>query len=1623
ELFSQLQFSQESALPPDALRRALAESFFDQQRFQLGFMDDAAECFENILLRIHFHIAGGEAEDMCSARHCIPHQKFAMTLVEQSVCGACGATSEPLPFTQMVHYVSASALTAQARQNPPGSSHPDMFGQLLRKAGGMGDIRDCPSACGAKIQICRTLMNRPEIVSVGVVWDSERPTIEHIMDVFATVGTTLRLSDVFHSVVDHRWAASTVHSLVGVVTYYGKHYSTFFFHTKLRFWIYFDDATVREIGPRWEQVVEKCRRGRYQPLLLLYAVQGGTPVSTESAPKSVIQVPLSSTNHRDPLKSGPPAIRRSVTPSPEKSSSNSAPRRAITPNPEGPHHHYNPQRHQQILPRSCSDYQNLTDIQAAIFSGDKNAGVDMVDGDIGNKEPSYISRKTVENVLNQQKKQMIQRSNSGDGLNMPDHLNIPRRRDSGNWSGDRNSASSSSSTSMETPYLYIVGKMGPRGQQQQQQAVSRGPTGIKLGELSSSSSGPYDAGYDSYSLSSTDSLPLQQGLKHNLQLAQIPEGLQTGGGPGCLYQQTRVPATGDDCEKLCQEADQLLDKSHATEEAKDLEKAMALCQAAVTKTRAAMDAPYNNPQNLSVARIKHNTCVMRLRSLHRRLMQSQFDSQYNGTDKDDGGLEIRHSREGSGGSGRGSTGKSGGQHSRQSSRDKTSVQHSRQNSRELLAQVQVNTSTPAAVEKPSKNIEIYATLPKKKLGSNARGNKARSGNDNSHIIEDEEYILYDRPGRERTVHNGRSILGKKKDEEKNAREKRARSEERNKNTRDFSFSLSSNSLTLPKDGKKDKGKVEEVTKKTNGNATGEVKQGKKQHKIRRKLLMGGLIRRKNRSMPDLREGQEGGDNGGREDGSIDSKNGNLKSSQDDSSVGLKGGEKCVTAGTLSGYLSEGHLEYTGNGNPNLERSKLMRKSFHGSAGKVLHVPKVPPPPPLRTTSQLTAKSDTSLPNQFSHGNQLVTQAEVHHEQNSSVKQENTSTNKQPMTEIINGSLSTLPLPPYPSPLNSVSHSRQASEDFPPPPPPLDTAVATEAVTKPASPTPPQQQTVPSSLLMQLQEKRMQILAKESSGREVESETSTCAKSGEEWLRELQAKQAERKLKKLQGNMSDTANKSGQDIGSMCNGTNVDKKPSSVKDLASRFENIRLHTNIKTQVPVANTIPVSSGANVKKRNSSSGSSVECLLSVGGNSTSEDIQELPTKATIGESTSLSTTEPKETRKKNGKKKNVTFCDQVILVATAEDEEEDNYIPNPILERVLRSAFHGKQENSPQQSHEPHIEVRSLQGSESSSEISRSALNCKENNSFQQQQHSQQPPYQKVPLQPTHFTQYNPGYQHTSQQIQQISQQPDLRSPYKPIHPDMLRTSQVYHHPSPNEQMRIHPPYQHVPVPQQMYNHTQDHTRVSNQPYHPPAHPSMPHQIIYHHQQRAIPAHLQQTHQYPEQQQIQINNISSSTLSSHNDIVQVPPEYQHPPQPHQLSGLPYYHQQQQQQQSFSNSPHHSLPGLTNVHNFQHQQRQMMAVSNQQTASGHPTEQTYIQLSQQAAPPYQPPPVRQTTNIAKVMTMQSASKDTGKRVEKKLAPVIDSPCHLCRKKQVTPPAIYCSDCDFYMSRFRPRT
>ncbi|XP_017290717.2 inactive ubiquitin carboxyl-terminal hydrolase 54 isoform X2 [Kryptolebias marmoratus] len=282
-IFAQFQFSSERVLPSDALRSALAKTFQDEQRFQLGIMDDAAECFENLLMRIHFHISAESREDICTAKHCIPHQKFAMTLFEQCVCNSCGATSDPLPFIQMVHYISTTSLCNQAVRmlECREKATPDMFGELLRNASNMGDLRNCPSNCGEMLRIRRVLMNSPEIVSIGLVWDSDHSDLAE--DVIHSLGTCLRLGDLFYRVTDERARQAELY-LVGMVCYYGKHYSTFFFQTKIRKWMYFDDAHVKEIGPKWKDVVSRCIKGHYQPLLLLYADPRGTPVILQESP-------------------------------------------------------------------------------------------------------------------------------------------------------------------------------------------------------------------------------------------------------------------------------------------------------------------------------------------------------------------------------------------------------------------------------------------------------------------------------------------------------------------------------------------------------------------------------------------------------------------------------------------------------------------------------------------------------------------------------------------------------------------------------------------------------------------------------------------------------------------------------------------------------------------------------------------------------------------------------------------------------------------------------------------------------------------------------------------------------------------------------------------------------------------------------------------------------------------------------------------------------------------------------------------------------------------------------------------------------------------------------------------
>uniref|UniRef100_M3Z150 Ubiquitin specific peptidase 53 n=1 Tax=Mustela putorius furo TaxID=9669 RepID=M3Z150_MUSPF len=281
-IFAQFQHSREKALPSDNIRHALAESFKDEQRFQLGLMDDAAECFENILERIHFHIVPSRDADMCTSKSCITHQKFAMTLYEQCVCRSCGASSDPLPFTEFVRYISTTALCNEVERMMERHERfkPEMFAELLQAANTTDDYRKCPSNCGQKIKIRRVLMNCPEIVTIGLVWDSEHSDLTE--DVVRNLATHLYLPGLFYRVTDENAKNSELH-LVGMICYTSRHYCAFAFHTKSSKWVFFDDANVKESVTYSNIIISRKLRCRGQYLIFFFLMNcyGNSPSNND----------------------------------------------------------------------------------------------------------------------------------------------------------------------------------------------------------------------------------------------------------------------------------------------------------------------------------------------------------------------------------------------------------------------------------------------------------------------------------------------------------------------------------------------------------------------------------------------------------------------------------------------------------------------------------------------------------------------------------------------------------------------------------------------------------------------------------------------------------------------------------------------------------------------------------------------------------------------------------------------------------------------------------------------------------------------------------------------------------------------------------------------------------------------------------------------------------------------------------------------------------------------------------------------------------------------------------------------------------------------------------------------
>ena len=596
-----------------------------------------------------------------------------------------------------------------------------------------------------------------------------------------------------------------------------------------------------------------------------------------------------------------------------------------------------------------------------------------------------------------------------------------------------------------------------------------------------------------------------------------------------------------------------------------------------------------------------------------------------------------------------------------------------------------------------KNIEIYATLPKKKgkkaaemlLQQQQQDSTTAGINDEDHRYEQQRSS--GRQSRSSAVqqHYSSSSSSSSSSGGSIGRRERAKSEERNRSKPNM---IPAAVPVVPAQQYAEEDPSSDSSKSA----------GKKQHRIRRRLLMGGLIKRKNRSLPDLRADED--------DGMV--------------SGGPSEPEDAPTAAVPVEDAS----------NASLEKSKLMRKGFAlhqqhqsavaaagGSLGRPLsmnqqHSPqnKVPPPPPVRKTSHLMTPAVPET---------ITVRADIHHERTNSDLVPNHHT---PLAD---------PLPPYPM----VEHVRQASDDFPPPPPPqelqrlsCDSLPAAAPVAQPVQQE-EEEEDVPDAsasnakgLLAELKLKRKQILGSGTAAPVVVNNSNTTAASGNPWLQELQNTIQAKKMIPLpsagmNGNGMPAALPHDSNMATAeADGGSMVK---SVRKLASRFEQtVRMP-------PTNGSVDVVDHAPTQRTQQPSPVAVQ-------QQTPPPVQQMvisPTKP----AGPVSILDRKNRRSNGDKKKSVTFCDQVILVSTAEDTEQDEtYVPNPILQRVLRSAYHQQQSSEQPSSSAAALTTPNFTVNSGGDEVDRPVTNrpppyqrLPVNSQVFQQQQQQQPPQNSV------------------------------------------------------------------------------------------------------------------------------------------------------------------------------------------------------------------------------------------------------------------------------------------------------
>ena len=227
-----------------------------------------------------------------SSYRSLAHDIFGLD-VEQSVsCGACGAKTRALRYTEFLHLLPVAALNEACRGSLADASARGDAGRFrFARAMRAVDARDEKSCdvdaggCGRAQPLTHAVVRAngtPESLCVALTWETADADAALVRETVANVDEVVSLRVAFEDAEDaDAGDAGESYALQCVLCYYGEHYCAFAISSDAEFlgdgeararektWTLFDDATTKPVGA-WGDVRAACEKGRLQPCVLFY---------------------------------------------------------------------------------------------------------------------------------------------------------------------------------------------------------------------------------------------------------------------------------------------------------------------------------------------------------------------------------------------------------------------------------------------------------------------------------------------------------------------------------------------------------------------------------------------------------------------------------------------------------------------------------------------------------------------------------------------------------------------------------------------------------------------------------------------------------------------------------------------------------------------------------------------------------------------------------------------------------------------------------------------------------------------------------------------------------------------------------------------------------------------------------------------------------------------------------------------------------------------------------------------------------------------------------------------------------------------------------------------------------